>query len=54
MQGTVAFCINCGRTEHSASECIAPENMRQEEQIRAARYAPPTNQFDGIGQDDQV
>ena len=36
IQGTVAFCVNCGCTEHSASECIAPEYPRQEEQIRAA------------------
>ena len=54
IQGTVAFCINCGCTEHSASECIAPEYPRQEEQIRATWYAPHTNQFDGVPQDDQV
>ena len=54
VHGTVAFCIKCGRSEHSASECTAPENIRQEEQIRAAWYAPQTNQFDGVGQDDQV
>ena len=54
IQGTVAFCINCGCTEHSASERIAPEYPRQEEQIRAAWYAPHTNQFDGAPQDDQV
>ena len=53
-QGTVAFCINCGRTEHSASECMAPEHMSHEEQIRAAWYAPSPSQFDGLGQDDQV
>ena len=49
VQGTVAFCINCGRTEHSASE--TSEHMRQEDQIRAAWYALQTNQFDGVGQD---
>ena len=54
IQGSVAFCVNCGCTEHSASECIAPEYPRQEEQIRAAWYAPHTNQFDGVPQDDQV
>ena len=53
VQGTVAFCINCGRTEHSASECIAPENMRHEEQVRAAWYAPLTTQFENRGQDNQ-
>ena len=53
-QGTVAFCINCGRTEHSASECMVPEHMRQEEQVRAAWYASPPNQLDGVGQDDLV
>ena len=52
VQGTVAFFINCGRTDHSASECIAPEHMRQ---VRAAAwYASPTKQFDAMGQDDQV
>ena len=53
-QGTVAFCINCGRTEHSASECMASEQMGHEEQIRAAWYAPSPSQFDGLNQDDQV
>ena len=54
IQGTVAFCINCGCTEHSASECMAPEHPRQEEQIRAAWYPPYTNQLDGNPKDDQV
>ena len=53
-QGTVAFCIHCGRTEHSASECMASEQMSHEEQIRAAWYAPSPSQFDGLSQDDQV
>ena len=53
-QGTVAFRINCGRTENSASECMAPEQMSHEDQIRAAWHAPAPNQFDGLGQDDQV
>ena len=53
-QGTVAFCINCGRTEHSASECMASEQMSHKEQIRAAWYAPSPSQFDGLSQDDQV
>ena len=35
-QGTVAFGINCGCTELSASECTAPEHPKQEEQIRVA------------------
>ena len=46
--------INCGRTEQSASEYMAPEAIRQEEQDRAAWYAPLTNQFDSKAQDDQV
>ena len=54
IQGTVAFCVNCGCAEHSASECISPKYPRQEEQIRAAWYAPHTNQFEGAPQDDQV
>ena len=54
IQGTVAFCINCGCTEHSASECRAPEHPRQEQQVREAWYAPYTNQLDGDQQDDQV
>ena len=54
IQGTVAFCVKCGCAEHSASECISPEYPRQEEQIRAAWYAPHTNQFDGAPQNDQV
>ena len=53
-QRTVAFCINCGRIELSASECMAPEHSRQKEQIRAACYASPTNQFDGVTHDDQI
>ena len=53
-QGTVAFCINCGRTEHSASECMAPAHMSHEDQIRAAWYAPAPSQFDGLDEDDQV
>ena len=53
-QGTVAFCVNCGCAEHSASECISPEYPRQEEKIRAAWYAPHTNQFEGASQNDQV
>ena len=53
-QGTFAFCINCGRTGHSASECMAPEHMKQEEQVRAAWYASPPNQLDSVEQDDQV
>ena len=54
IQATVAFCVNCGCTEHSASECIAPEHPRQGEQISAAWYAPYTNKFNDIPQDDQV
>ena len=54
IQGTVAFCINCGCTEHSASECMAPEHPRQEEHSRAAWYASPTSHFNAITQDDQV
>ena len=42
----IAFCISCGATEHSASECTIQENPRQEEQVRAAWYAPQPNQFD--------
>ena len=53
-QGTVAFCINCGCTEHSASVCMAPEHPKQDEQIRAVWYAPQSNQFDSAPQDDQV
>ena len=54
VQGTVAFCIKCSRTEHSASECMAPENIKQEQQVSAAWYPPLTNQFDDTAQDDQV
>ena len=54
IQGTVAFCVNCGCTEHSASECMTPEHSKQEDQVRAAWHAPHTNQFDGATQDDQV
>ena len=54
VQGTVVFCINCGRTGHSASERMALEHTRQEEQVRAAWYASPTNQIHGTGQDDKV
>ena len=53
-QGTVAFCITCGRTEHWASECRVPEHMSHEKQIRAAWYALAPSQFDGLDQDDQV
>ena len=54
IQGTIAFCVSCGSTEHSASECMIQENPRQEEQVRAAWYAPQSNQFDNTPQDDQV
>ena len=51
----MAFCVSCGSTEeHSASECMIQENLRQEEQVRAAWYAPQSNQFDNTPQDDQV
>ena len=33
---------------------MAPEHLRQEEPIKAAWYSSPTNQFEGMGQDDQV
>ena len=33
---------------------MAPEHMRQEQQIRAAWHASPPNQRDGVEQDDQV
>ena len=54
IQGTMAFCISCGSTEHTASECMIQENPRHEEQVRAAWYAPQPNQFDNTPQDDQV
>ena len=54
IQGTVAFCMNCGCTEHSASECMTPEHPKQEDQVRAAWYTPQPNHFDGATQDDQV
>ena len=33
---------------------MTPEHPRQEEQVRAAWYAPQTNQFDSVTQDHQV
>ena len=54
IQITVAFCVTCGCTEHSASECMAPENPKQEDRIRAAWYTPQTSQFDNTSQDDQA
>ena len=54
IQGTVAFCVNCGCNEHSAFECMIPEHPKQEEQVRAAWYTPQANQFDSVTQDDQV
>ena len=33
---------------------MAPENPKQEDEIRAAWYAPQTSQFDNASQDDQV
>ena len=33
---------------------MTPEHPKQEDQVRAARYAPHTNQFDGATQGDQV
>ena len=54
IQGTVAICVNCGCTEYSASECMTPEHPKQEDQVRAAWYAPHTNQFESVTQDDQV
>ena len=40
VQGTVAFCNNCGRTGQAASECMVPESLKAEEQMRTAWYAP--------------
>ena len=54
IQGTVAFCVTCGCTEPSAFECMAPENPKQEDQIRAAWSTSQTSQFDNSSQDDQV
>ena len=54
IQGTMAFCVPCGSTEHSVSECMIQENPRQEEQVRSAWFALQFNQFDNTSQDDQV
>ena len=54
IQGTVALRVNCGCAAYSVSESLTPEHPTQEEQVRAAWYAPQVNQFDSVTHDDQV
>ena len=44
-QGTSAFCVNCGRVGHVASDCITPHSVATEEQVKAAWYAPVANRL---------
>ena len=53
-QGTSAFCVNCGHTGHVASDCMMPDNVATEEQVKAAWYAPGTNSTDFRDTEDQV
>ena len=53
-QGTSAFCINCGRSGHVASDCMMPDNVATEEQVKAAWYAPVTNSADYRDSEDQI
>ena len=53
-QGTSAFCVNCGHTGHVASDCMIPDNVATEEQVKAAWYAPGTNPTDFRDTEDQV
>ena len=53
-QGTSAFCVNCGHTGHVASDCMMPDNVATEEQVKAAWYAPVTNSTDFRNTEDQV
>ena len=53
-QGTSAFCVNCGHTGHVASDCMMPDNVATEEQVKAAWYAPGTNPTDFRDTEDQV
>ena len=52
--GTAAFCVNCGRTGHVASECMVPKNATTEEQVKAACYAPVTNSAEFADPDNQI
>ena len=55
VQRTLAFCMNCDRTEHFASsDCIVPENVQHKDQVRAAWYAPSPARFGGVELDEQV
>ena len=54
MQGTVTLRINCSRTGHAASECMATESVKTEDQVRAACYAPKTIAAELIDSDDQI
>ena len=52
-QGTSAFCVNCGRICHVASDCMMPDNVATEEQAEAW-YAPVTNSADFRDAEDQI
>ena len=54
LQGTVAFCVYCGRTGHVASECIMPDTIRQEEQVKTTWYAPVSSQMESVDSGDQI
>ena len=53
-QSTSAFCVNCGRSGHVASDCMIPDNAATEEQVRTAWYAPVTNSTDYRDSEDQI
>ena len=53
-QGTAAFCVNCGRTSHVASECMVPENEATEKHVKAAWYASVTISAKFADADDQI
>ena len=46
--------MNCGRTGHSASDCTVSENVRPEEQVKAAWYTPTSISMEERDADDQV
>ena len=53
-RSTAAFCVNCGRTGHVASYCMAPENVATEDQMRAAWYAHAPQSVESTDSDDQI
>ena len=53
-RGTAAFCVNCDRTGHVASNCMVLENVATEDQMRAAWHAHAPQSVESTDSDDQI